>query len=73
MDFVLRKGYAELRTAGTNDIEMKVMLSENKDVDGLVKTFHSYLGKYYLPPFWGLGFHQSKWGLNNSHDAATII
>lgn len=49
------------------------MLSEDRDINSLVSLFHGYLGKYYLPPFWGLGFHQSRWGLSHVQESKLII
>ncbi len=37
----------------------------SKDPESVVETYHQYLGKWTMPPFWSLGFHQSKWGYNN--------
>jgi len=28
----------------------------------LIQRFHSYIGKSTLPPFWAMGYHQSRWG-----------
>ena len=36
-----------------------------------IKMYHEFLGKHTLPPFWSLGFHQSRWGyrdLETLHD-----
>ena len=27
--------------------------------------FHLFLGRSTIPPFWALGFHQSRWGYKN--------
>ena len=31
----------------------------------LLYRFTEYLGKSAVPPFWALGFHQSRWGYQN--------
>jgi alpha-glucosidase (family GH31 glycosyl hydrolase) len=31
----------------------------------LVKQYHNYIGPAMVPPFWSLGYHQSRWGYRN--------
>lgn len=36
------------------------------DIPALIKTFHdNCIGKPAIPPFWALGFHQSRWGYDS--------
>jgi len=39
----------------------------------LIANFHSNLGFAPIPPFWALGFHQSRWGYNSSKQLKTVI
>lgn len=32
------------------------------DPEGLLKKWNSVLGSSTIPPFWSMGFHQSRWG-----------
>ena len=34
----------------------------------MVKQYHSYVGEWYLPPFWTLGYHHSRWGFKDIID-----
>ena len=45
--------------------------SENlKDV---VKQFRHLIGQSYIPPFWGFGFQQSRWGYKNEEDVRNVV
>lgn len=35
------------------------------DPEATVDRFHVYLGRSAVPPFWSMGFHQSRWGYHN--------
>ncbi len=39
----------------------------------MVQKFHNYLGPSHTPPFWSLGFHQSRWGYNNITALENVI
>jgi alpha-glucosidase (family GH31 glycosyl hydrolase) len=30
--------------------------------EDVIKNYHSFIGRPYLPPIWTLGFHQCRWG-----------
>lgn len=32
----------------------------------MIERYHRFLGSYIVPPFWATGYHQSKFGFNNS-------
>ena len=33
--------------------------------DVTLEKFHLYIGRSAIPPFWAMGFHQSRWGYKN--------
>ncbi len=39
----------------------------------VIQKFHNYLGPSHTPPFWSLGFHQSRWGYKNITALETVI
>lgn len=38
-----------------------------KEPEELIKRFHEYTGRSAVPPFWAMGFHQSRWGYRTAH------
>ncbi len=39
----------------------------------VVKTFRRLIGKSYIPPKWGLGFQQSRWGYRTAQDVREVV
>jgi len=37
----------------------------SKDPEAIIEKYHEYLGKWTIPPFWSMGFHQSRYGYKN--------
>ena len=37
----------------------------DKNPENVIKMYHKFLGGWIMPPFWSLGFHQSRWGYKN--------
>jgi len=37
----------------------------SKDPETVVEKYHEYLGKWTIPPFWSMGYHQSRWGYSD--------
>jgi len=60
-----------------------VITSENGDlsvyiIDGdslteLVREFRSMIGRSYLPPKWGMGYLQSRWGYASEEEISAIV
>jgi len=44
-----------------------------RDPEVLIEDFHSYIGPAHIPPFWSLGYHQSRWGYHNVSALETVI
>ena len=38
-----------------------------------LEKMHVYLGRSAIPPFWSMGFHQSKWGYKNITDLQNVL
>lgn len=38
-----------------------------------IQVYHNIIGKPALPPFWSLGWHQSKWGFSNTQEMQSVI
>lgn len=42
-------------------------------IDNTLIKLHEIIGHPMLPPFWSLGFHQSRWGYHNTSEIETIM
>eukprot|EP00117_Sycon_ciliatum_P005047 scpid16314/ scgid9155/ Sucrase-isomaltase, intestinal; Sucrase; Isomaltase len=50
---------------GTGIFDMYFFV-DHKDANEAVKAYHSIIGPGLLPPFWGLGWHQCKYGYEST-------
>ena len=41
--------------------------------DNIIKKYNELVGKPILPPFWGLGFHQSSWVYGSTKDLKNVV
>lgn len=66
MDVAVSNNVSKLtyRVAG-GVFEFKIFIGDQKP-DSVLKLYHEYLNGYTLPPFWAMGYHQSRWGYNSS-------
>ena len=39
-----------------------VIFVGDKSPESLLKKYHNYIGPSNTPPFWAMGYHQSRWG-----------
>ena len=44
-------------------VDMRIFTSATPE--GVIKVYHNMIGRSYLPPFWSMGYHQSRWGYND--------
>lgn len=58
-------------TAGRKD--MYIFLITDCDMMGIVKQFRHIIGKSYIPPFWGFGYGQSRYGYKNEDDIREVV
>ena len=42
-------------------------------VDDVVKQYQSIVGLPNLPPYWSLGYHQSRWGYSNVSELRNVL
>ena len=45
----------------------------NKKPENVIKMYHKFLGGWMMPPFWSLGFHQSRWGYNDIDSIESML
>lgn len=39
----------------------------------LIRKYHRLIGPAMVPPFWSLGYHQSKWGYRNVDELSKVV
>jgi len=53
--------------------DLSVYVIEGDTLIGLVKEFRHLIGRSYLPPKWGLGYIQSRWGYSSEEELRTVV
>lgn len=53
--------------------DLSVYVIEGDSLTGLVREFRQLIGKPYLPPKWGMGYIQSRWGYATEGDLRAVI
>ena len=53
--------------------DLTVYVLEGDSLTGLVREFRQLTGKPYLPPKWGMGYIQSRWGYATEGDLRAVI
>jgi alpha-glucosidase (family GH31 glycosyl hydrolase) len=43
------------------------------DSEFVMKTYHEFIGRPYLPPFWSLGYHQCRYGWRNLAKVKDVV
>ncbi|MCR5203172.1 MAG: alpha-glucosidase [Lachnospiraceae bacterium] len=55
------------------DFSMIIIKSnKKKDYEKVIKTFREIIGKSYVPPKWGFGYGQSRWGYRDEADIRAV-
>ena len=52
----------------TEGVDMDLYIIEEPTLQGIVKSFRKLIGESYIPPKWGLGYQQSRWGYASEED-----
>jgi alpha-glucosidase len=63
-------------TSGDTGIDVYIITAENGSGTApvsIVRQFRGLIGRSYIPPRWGFGFQQSRWGYRNESDVRDII
>eukprot|EP00825_Cyclidium_porcatum_P026857 TRINITY_DN2885_c0_g1_i4.p1 TRINITY_DN2885_c0_g1~~TRINITY_DN2885_c0_g1_i4.p1 ORF type:complete len:660 (+),score=44.18 TRINITY_DN2885_c0_g1_i4:2710-4689(+) len=45
----------------------------NESPESTIRMYHKYVGKQIIPPFWSMGFHQSKWGYSSADELSLVL
>ena len=53
--------------------DLSVYIIESDSLIGAVKEFRRLIGRSYLPPKWGLGYIQSRWGYASAEELRTVV
>ena len=63
--------YEQMRIApATPDFEF--YLIEEESLDGVVSTFRKLIGRSFIPPLWGFGYGQSRWGYDSAEGVRQV-
>lgn len=46
---------------------------EESELVNIVRQFRKMIGQSYIPPRWGFGFQQSRWGYRNEKDVRQVV
>lgn len=52
--------------------DFDLYLLEGSSIKEIVASFHKITGKPYMPPKWGLGYFQSRWGYQTEDDVKEV-
>lgn len=52
--------------------DFTLYIIEGNSLKDIVVNFHAVIGKPYMPPKWGLGFFQSRWGYETEDDIRSV-
>lgn len=52
--------------------DFEVYVIEGKNPQEIISKFHQIIGTPYIPPKWGFGYFQSRWGYKNENEVLEI-
>lgn len=52
--------------------DFTVYVIEGESIKDIIVNFHTIIGKPYVPPKWGFGFFQSRWGYETQKDVMNV-
>lgn len=70
-DLAFTRGDEAVITSENGDLSVYII--EGSTLIGLVKEFRHLIGRSYLPPKWGLGYIQSRWGYATEAELRTVM
>lgn len=44
-----------------------------KHPENIIRQYHNYIGPALVPPFWSLGYHQSRWGYRSYNEFSKVV
>ncbi|MBO1264154.1 DUF5110 domain-containing protein [Proteiniclasticum sp. SCR006] len=62
----------DLFTIDIHGEDFTLYIIEGDSLKDIVVNFHAVIGKPYMPPKWGLGFFQSRWGYETEEDIRKV-
>lgn len=68
-------GYTDYNSLviATAAADLDFYLLEEKTLKEIAHAFRVLIGKSYIPPKWGLGYQQSRWGYKNERDFYEVV
>lgn len=59
-------------TISLEDTNLDLYYIEGNSLNDISRQFRSIIGKSYIPPFWAMGFMQSRWGYGSEKDLERV-
>ena len=74
-EMLLDLGYTQHDTATITSVngDLSVYIIEEAGLREIVRAFRQIIGRSYLPPKWGFGYIQSRWGYTCEEDMRRIV
>ena len=41
--------------------------------EAVIQQYHEVIGRPHMPPYWGLGFHQCRWGYHDLQEVEDVV
>ena len=41
--------------------------------EAVIQQYQEVIGRPHMPPYWGLGFHQCRWGYHDLQEVADVV
>jgi alpha-glucosidase (family GH31 glycosyl hydrolase) len=69
---VTRDGDELLYQSVGGNIHFVIVLGQ-ADPEAVLEKYHDYIGRSHIPPFWSMGYHQSRWGYKSSSALTDVL
>ncbi|MCR5331438.1 MAG: alpha-glucosidase [Lachnospiraceae bacterium] len=73
VEFDLGFSESSMIKIGVPSRDAYIYLITGVDLAGITKQFRHIIGKSYIPPLWGFGYGQSRYGYMNENDVTEVV
>ena len=72
-NFEAKQSTQEMKYHYTGEDVQFVIFGGEKNPENLLRKYHQYIGPAHIPPFWALGYHQSRWGYKTFNQFSQVV